>query len=156
MSVVIQLTKTDKLRENSANDILEPWHLQSLSEKTLRVDNMKDVKTYKTSLKAESNDAKIDTRKHMQYRMTPLITTIIGAILPPIVNAIMQYYFSKWQHSRCLFFSGQKSGIKRRIPTRYFGTSNNDQLFVKPDFLAAIPTRLLCVPMHVRTKTVSF
>ncbi|HEY9758865.1 MAG TPA: hypothetical protein V6C97_27095 [Oculatellaceae cyanobacterium] len=56
---------------------------------------MKDVKEYKTSLSAESNSAEIDTRPRTQYLTTPLATTIIGAILPPIVSAMLQHCFAK-------------------------------------------------------------
>jgi hypothetical protein len=63
-----------------------------LSEKTIRADTMKELKEYILSF-AEPNCTEIDTRTRMQYLQ--LLITTVGAILPPIVNAIMQYYFSK-------------------------------------------------------------
>lgn len=59
---------------------------------------MKDVKEYKVSFgfRIETNSTEISkrTRNRTQHPMIPLLT-VIGAILQPIVTAILQYNFPK-------------------------------------------------------------
>lgn len=58
---------------------------------------MKDVKEYKVSLccRIETDSTEVNSCTRTQHLTIPLMTTIIGAVLQPVIKAILQYGFAK-------------------------------------------------------------